>query len=111
MDEEFVNHMFRKITAELTAQKFIIDYLLRHAWIQIPRTQRLKLAEGLLDASVQTDHLRGIAENDDLFAAALADVTVLMQQLVDQYVGRALKATAEAEDEAARQRFREDENR
>ena len=103
--DEFVTHMTRKITAELTAQRFIIDYLLRHAWIQVPRAQRLKLAEHLLDASVQTEHLRGIAENDDLYAAALADVTVWMQESVDQYVGRALKATAEAEDEAARQRF------
>lgn len=103
MDED-VAYMMRKVTAELAAQRFILDYLLRYVWIQIPRAQRLQHAEHLLDASEQTEHLRGTAENDDLLAAALADVTVWMQQTVDQFVGRALKATAEAEDEAARRR-------
>ena len=46
-----------------------------------------------------------------MLAANLADVTVRMQHSVDQYVGRALKETAEIEDAAAIQRLRDDQRR
>lgn len=56
MDENLDDRL-RAAFAELAAQRYIIDYLLRHLWLELPRAQRLKLAEGLLNASEKTDHL------------------------------------------------------
>ena len=100
MDEN-LDAKLRSIFAEQAAQRYIIDYLLRHLWLELPRKQRLQMAGVLLDASVQTDHLSGVAKNDDLLAERLADLTVQMQHSIDQYVGRALKITAEIEEAAA----------
>ena len=100
MDEN-LEHKLRLIFAEQAAQRFIIDYLLKHLWLELTRKQRLKLAEALLDASEQTEHLSGLAKNDDFAAERLSDMTVRMQESIDQYVGRALKATAEVEDATA----------
>ena len=110
MDEDLAE-MLRKIVAELSAQRFIIDYLLRGEWVQMSRAQRLEMARILLDKAEQTDHLSGLAKNDELLAANLADVAVRMQGSVDQFVGRALKAIGDAEDEGAIRRLREDQKR
>jgi hypothetical protein len=106
MDED-LSHMIRRIVAEQAAQAFMIDYLMRHSWAQLPREQRLKIADGLLTASEQTGHLHGIARNDELQAANLAEITERMQTSIDQYVGRALKAVGDAEDAALSTRGRQ----
>lgn len=107
MDEDLAQ-MLRKMTADLAAQQFIIDHLMQFAWVQMSRPQRLQIAKQLLDKSEQTEHLRGIAANDELMAANLADVAVRMQESVDHFVGRALKSIGDTEDGAAIRRYQED---
>lgn len=106
MDED-LNHMIRRIVAEQAAQAFMVDYLMHHAWAQHSREQRLKIADGLLAASEQTGHLHGIARNDELQAANLAEITERMQTSIDQYVGRALKNIGDAEDAALAEKGRQ----
>lgn len=99
MDED-LNHMIRALTAEQAAQRFMIDYLMRHVWVQLTRAQRLEISSRLLDASEQTEHLRGLAKNDDLLAANLAETAERMQTSIGEFVGRALEAIGDEEDEA-----------
>lgn len=110
MDEE-VTAMIRSLVAEQAAQRYIIDHLMLYAWAKLPRQQRLDVAGRLLDTSMQTAHLAGIAAGDELKAANLAEITERMQTSIDQFVGRALKTIGDAEDEAALRRFQEGESR
>lgn len=105
MDED-ITHMMRSITAELNAQRAMIDYIMKHLWSQIPRAQRLKIATRILDSSEESNHLRGIAAGDELMAANLAEIVEKTQTSIDQFVGRALKTIADVEDEAS-QRHKE----
>jgi hypothetical protein len=106
MDED-VTYMIRALVAEQAAQRFVIDHLLLDAWRQFPRATRLAVAERLLQESMRSDHLSGVAVNDDLRAANLAEITERMQSSIDHFVGRALKTIGDAEDEEARRVFRE----
>lgn len=103
MDDE-LNGLIRRMVAELQAQRFILDYLLRHVLLTVPRKQRLKIAEGLLNASERTEHISGIAQGDEMKAANLGEITERMQTSIDQYIGRALSAIDKVEAESAAQR-------
>jgi hypothetical protein len=96
MDER-IDNLLRSLVAKQAAQDFILDYLLKHIFLEIPKPKRLKLAEALLDSSEKTEWLNGVSK-DDFQAERLADMVVQMQQYIDQAIGRALHATERVED-------------
>jgi len=91
MDEKFDNLM-RSIVAQQAAHAFVLDYVLKQIFLELPLKTRLSLAETLLNSSTQTEWLNGVSK-DDFQAERLADMVVRMQQYVDQMIGRALEAT------------------
>lgn len=95
MDEE-LEEFVRSTASALSAQAFILDYLLKHIFLEIPKPTRLQLAEALLDSSERTEWLRGVSKNE-FQSERLADMTVRMQQQVDEMIGRALEAAELAE--------------
>jgi hypothetical protein len=91
--------LLRGMVSTAAAQGFVLQWLLNQSLLALPKPQRLKIAEGLLDASEQSEHLRGLAA-DDFQAERLADIVVQMQHKIDQMIGRALLATERAEGSA-----------
>lgn len=96
MVDEKTDNLLRSIVAVQSAQEFILDYLLKHIFLEIPKSTRLKLAEALLALSEGTGHFSGVAK-DDFQAERLADMVIQTQQRIDQMIGRALQATEIAE--------------
>jgi hypothetical protein len=99
MDQQ-IEDRFRVLTAQTQAISFVVEYLLRHAFLTLPRGARLRLAENLLEASKDTSHFSNIAAGDDLAAEYLADVAIQTQGAIDRIIGKTLRITAEVEDEA-----------
>ena len=95
MDDQRVSAI-RFLSAKLTAQQFVIDYLLSHVWQDFPKRERLAVADALLNNAEWTEHLRGVAQ-DDFHAESLADIVAQAQHEVEQIIGRALQATEAAE--------------
>jgi len=95
MDEK-TDNLLRSIAATQAAHAFVLDYVLKQIFLEIPKPTRLKLAEALLDSSVKTELFHGVSK-DDFQAERLADMVIQMQQIIDQMIGRALHATALAE--------------
>lgn len=95
MDEK-TDNLLRSLVAKQAAQDFILDYLLKHIFLEIPKPARLNLSEALLDSSERTEWLNGVSKND-FQAERLADMTVQMQQYIDLAIGRALHATEQVE--------------
>lgn len=96
IDSEKLDDIVRSIVSTQTAQEFILDYLLKHIFLEIPKQLRLDLAGALLDASERTEQFHGISR-DDFQAERLADMVIQTQQKIDQMIGRALEASAIAE--------------
>lgn len=95
MDEK-IEEFLRSTVSTISAQGFILDYLLKHIFLEIPKPTRLKLAKALLDLSEQTEQFHGVS-HDDFQAERLADMVIQTQQKVDEMIGRALQATEMAE--------------
>jgi hypothetical protein len=94
--EERRDAVIREIVSTVSAQGFVLDYVLKHLWLEIPKQRRLDLAKALLDASERTDQFHGVSA-DDHQAERLSDMVVRTQQKIDQMIGRALEATEAAE--------------
>lgn len=99
MDED-IEQRFRAVTAQIHAVSFVTEYLLRHVFLTMPRPARLKLAEGLLQAANDTTALSGVTKGDEAASEYLADVGIRSREAVDRLIGKALRITAELEDEA-----------
>ncbi|WP_298470357.1 hypothetical protein [uncultured Erythrobacter sp.] len=95
MDEEF-EQRWRELVSKVAAQRFILDYVLKHLFLTIPKPERLQIAETLLNHSEDTSWLGGVSRTES-HAERLADLVVLAQQEVDLMIGRALEATEKAE--------------
>jgi hypothetical protein len=91
MDEK-TEEFLRSSVATLSAQGFILDYLLKHIFLEIPKPKRLELAKALLDLSERTEQFHGVSR-DDFQAERLADMVIRTQQQIDQMIGRALQAS------------------
>lgn len=86
----------RSIVAIQAAHGFMLDYVVKQLFLELPKPTRLRMAEALLDASEQTEWLRGISK-DDFQAERLADMVVQMREHIDLMIGRALQVTETAE--------------
>ena len=95
-DHEKLDSLVRSIVSTQSAQEFILDYLLKQVFLEIPKPTRLKLAEALLDASERTEQFHGVSKND-FQAERLADMVIQTQQKIDRMIGRALEASELAE--------------
>ena len=78
------------------AQDFLLDYLLKAHFMVLPKAQRLAVAQGLMDAAMNTSHFAGTARNE-FDAEAIADVAVDAQSRIEEAIGDALRATEDAE--------------
>lgn len=95
MDEK-TDQFIQQLASTAAANAFILEFLLRAELSRLQKPQRLQIAKYLLDASLKTEPFHGSAK-DDFQAARLADLLIDMQAKIDQMIGRALRATADAE--------------
>lgn len=85
-----------RLVAITAAHTFILQNLLTKLFLEMPKAQRLKYAEALLEGSVNSTTFPGVAR-DELHAMHLADMTIVTREIVDQMVGLALKQSEEVE--------------
>ena len=96
MDDDYLENTIRTIVSTTTAHEFILDYVLKQLFLELPKPTRLDLAKVLLDASERTEQFHGVSQ-DDFQAERLADMLVRTQHKIDQLIGRALQASELAE--------------
>ena len=99
MDEE-IEQRIRGLTAQMQAVSFLSEFVLRHAFASYPRELRERLADQLRQAANDTTSLGGAAKGDEAVAEYLADIGIRSREAVDRLIGKALRITAEVEDEA-----------
>jgi hypothetical protein len=110
MDEKASLHL-RNLMAGQLANRFMIEKLLTLALFQLEKRDRLKWAESMLEASIQTKQFAGIANGDEAMAANLSEMVIEFQEQVDQTIGKILKLIGEAEVAGAAEFYRKHQKR
>ena len=95
MDEK-TEDLIRSMAAAITAQDFILNYVLTQLFLEFPKPKRLELAKTMLDLSERSEKFHGVSK-DDFQAERLADMVVQTRQKIDQMIGRALAGSEMAE--------------
>jgi hypothetical protein len=87
--DEAEEYQMRSLVATVSAQDFLIDFLLTQAFVAVPEAERSVLANVILEASKGTEQFRGVAK-DEFQAERMADVGIQSQQHIDRAIRRAL---------------------
>ena len=80
---------WRHVAAHQTANKFLIEFLLKSILTLMTPAQIADVCEGLRKAARKTDQFEGVEKGNDFRAEQLADLVIRAQQIVIEMVDEA----------------------